>query len=83
MSVPSGGRGVGRTKGGVMADGGVYVGNGMWHFSFDAAMVNGTSGTGAGITGPGSLCSNVDGKQYTNTGTKASPVWTVVGAQTA
>lgn len=45
---------------------------------------DGTSGTGAGNAGPGSLHLNTsDAKLRTNTGTKASPTWTVVGAQTA
>lgn len=83
MAVPVNARGVDRTKGGIMADGGVYLGNDAWMFSFDAAMVDGTSGTGAGVTGPGSMCLNSsDGKTYINTNTKASPTWTVVGTQT-
>jgi len=76
MSVPSNGRGVSRPQGGIMADGGVYVGNGMWIFSLTATPSDGTSGTGAGVTGPGSLCLKNDGEMYTNTGTKASPTWT-------
>lgn len=45
--------------------------------------VDGTSGTGAGVCGPGSLLVAVAGaKLYINTNTKASPTWTVVGAQT-
>ena len=44
---------------------------------------SGTSGTGAGKTGPGSLCvDTTNAKLYINTNTKASPLWTVVGAQT-
>jgi len=83
MSVPSGGRGVGRSKGGIMADSGIYIGNDIWIFSFGAAMVDGTSGTGAGVTGPGSICANSStGVAYINTNTKASPTWTVIGAQT-
>lgn len=43
---------------------------------------DGTEGTGAGHAGPGSLYVNVaDGKWYTNTNTKASPTWTLVGSQ--
>lgn len=37
---------------------------------------------GAGYAGPGSLFVNVaNGKWYTNTNTKASPTWTLVGSQ--
>ena len=44
---------------------------------------DGTSGTGAGIAGPGSLCSDItNSKLYINTNTKASPTWVVVGTQT-
>lgn len=46
------------------------------------APTNGTSGTGAGLTGKGSLHTDAtNGKLYINTGTKASPTWTVVGSQ--
>jgi hypothetical protein len=39
--------------------------------------------TGAGFAGIGSLCvDTTNGKAYINTGTKATPTWTVVGAQT-
>lgn len=83
MGVPVKGRGVNRTKGGTMADGGIYLGGDVWMFSFDAAMVDGTSGTGAGVTGPGSICGNSnDGKAYVNTNTKASPTWVAIGTQT-
>jgi len=65
------------------AENGVHIGGDVWIFSFAAAMVNGTSGTGAGVTGPGSICGNSStGKAYINTNTKASPTWTVIGAQT-
>jgi len=44
---------------------------------------DGTSGTGAGLYHPGSLYIDTTGaKLYINTNTKASPTWTVVGAQT-
>lgn len=47
------------------------------------APVDGTSGTGAGLAGPGSICIDyTNAKAYINTNTKASPTWTVVGAQT-
>ena len=45
--------------------------------------VDGTSGTGAGYAGPGSLCTDkTNAKLYINTNTAASPLWTVVGTQT-
>jgi len=50
-------------------------------FTAAAAPVNGT--TGAGTAGPGSLYIDSSGKKlYVNTGTLASPTWTVAGAQT-
>ena len=43
---------------------------------------DGAAGTGAGITGTGSLCIDyTNAKLYINTNTKASPLWTVVGEQ--
>jgi len=45
---------------------------------------DGTSGDGAGWASKGSLYIDTNGgKIYINTNTKASPTWTVVGAQTA
>jgi hypothetical protein len=45
--------------------------------------VDGTSGTGAGIAGPGSLITDITNKKlYIRTNTKASPTWTLVGSQT-
>lgn len=42
---------------------------------------NGTSGTGVGIAGPGSLYIDYTNKTiYQNTGTKASPTWTLLSA---
>jgi hypothetical protein len=47
------------------------------------APTDGTSGTGVGNAGPGSLyIDRTAGKLYINTNTKASPTWVVVGAQT-
>lgn len=44
--------------------------------------VDGTSGTGVGIAGPGSLvCDYATALWYVNGGTKASPVWTLIGLQ--
>lgn len=46
------------------------------------APVNGTSGTGAGVAGPGCLLIDTTNKfLYINTNTKASPTWTKVGTQ--
>jgi len=46
------------------------------------APTDGTSGTGAGDAGPGSLYSDVTNAfLYINTNTKASPTWTKVGTQ--
>lgn len=40
------------------------------------APTNGTSGTGAGLAGKGSLVCRTDiGEWYVNAGTKASPTW--------
>lgn len=48
----------------------------------DGAPVDGTSGSGAGNAGPGSLFFDTSGKKlYINTNTTASPTWTVVGTQ--
>ena len=83
MALPGNGRVVDINKGAAAVEGGLHLGGNVWFFSFDAAMVDGVSGTGAGIAGPGSICGNSsDGKGYINTGTQASPVWTVIGAQT-
>ena len=61
-----------------------HFGDNVWKFHGPLAPVNGTSGDGAGWAGPGSEYTDRTGaKLYINTGTKASPVWTVVGAQTA
>lgn len=47
-----------------------------------ATPTDGSSGTGAGVAEKGSLHLNTsDGKLRTNTNTKASPTWTVVGTQ--
>jgi hypothetical protein len=56
---------------------GIYMGNSLYIFSHSTTPSDGTSGTGAGITGKGSICMAEDtGEIYTNTGTKASPTWT-------
>lgn len=71
-----------RTKGPIAADGGIYIGNGCWIISNPGTPVAGTSGTGAGFAGPGSLVSDTTNAiLYINTNTKASPTWTKVGTQ--
>lgn len=48
--------------------------------SGSGAPTNGTSGTGAGKAGPGSVYTRLsNGAKYVNTNTKASPTWTVAG----
>lgn len=43
------------------------------------APTNGTSGTGAGLTGPGSLyLRSGNGTLFINSNTKASPTWTAI-----
>ena len=54
----------------------------VWWFTTAGVPTDGTSGDGAGWAGKGSQCTDTtNGKLYINTGTKASPTWTVVGAQ--
>jgi hypothetical protein len=67
----SGPKGVGSFKGGIQ------FGEGTFLISGATTPVNGTSGTGAGWAGPGSIYTAIDtGELYTNTNTKASPTWT-------
>ena len=41
--------------------------------------VDGTSGTGAGIAGPGCKCTDTENAElYQNINTKASPTWTLI-----
>lgn len=57
-------------------------GNNMAIFPINGTPTDGTAGTGAGWAGIGSLTADTaGGKLYINTGTKASPTWTVVGSQ--
>ena len=71
-------RPVGRTQGYTGQDAGVEVGAGAITFGFSGAPVNGTSGTGAGFAGKGSLLLRTDnGTLYQNTNTTASPTWTL------
>src|SRR5678809_1416486 len=70
---------------------GINVVRNMWAFWKDlankeifdvadsGAPTDGTSGTGAGLLGIGSTYTDTaTGNKYVNTGTKASPVWTIV-----
>lgn len=62
--------------------GGTALGFGI--FRNAGAPTNGTAGTLNGDAEPGSLLvDTTNAKLYINTNTKASPTWTVVGAQTA
>lgn len=71
-----------RIKGSIAAGGGVFFGEPTALFTNAGAPSNGTSGTGAGWAGKGSLCADAtNGVLYINTGTKASPTWTKVGTQ--
>lgn len=57
--------------------------NNIGIFPSDGVPTNGTSGTGAGICGKGTLAVNINtGLFYANTGTKASPTWTGLGGAT-
>jgi len=67
-----------RWKGAIGADGGMYIGNSIWVISVSGAPTNGTSGTGAGFAGPGSIACSTSGNHYRNSGTKASPTWTAM-----
>lgn len=54
------------------------------HFLSDGAPTDGSSGTHADVAPVGALLiDKTNGLLYINTGTKASPTWTVVGDQTA
>lgn len=70
---------VSRLRGRQVFENGISIGGGVHIFSGAGAPVDGTSGTGAGTAGPGSLYVRTDtGKWYTNGGTKASPVWKII-----
>lgn len=59
-------------------------GNPVWMFTITAAPTGGTSGDGAGWASPGSILIRANAgnsKAYINTGTRASPTWTVIGSQ--
>jgi hypothetical protein len=60
------------------------VANAVMILAGAGAPVNGVSGTGAGVSGPGSLYIDrtaAVGLLYINTNTLASPTWTKVGTQ--
>ena len=51
----------------------------IWQMADPGAPTDGTSGTGAGFAGIGSTYVNqTTGDKYINTGTKASPVWSIL-----
>jgi hypothetical protein len=52
--------------------------NNIFDIGGSDAPVDGTSGTAFGICGPGSTYARTDGTVYLQTGTKDSPVWTLV-----
>lgn len=56
------------------------LGDDVVMFAVSGVPVDGTSGSGAGIAGPGSVCVRYDAspKMYINGGTKASPTWKLV-----
>jgi len=57
----------------------LYPGGIIIPITFTGTPTNGTNGTGAGRAGIGSIgVSTTTGAVYTNTGTKASPVWTQI-----
>lgn len=68
---------------------GIRIGNGVAFISGAGAPTNGTSGTGVGYAGPGSIYSDATNKAlYLNTNTAASPTWSPLsvgagGAQAA
>jgi hypothetical protein len=53
----------------------------VWTIAAASAPTDGTSGDGAGITGPGSFyIDTANAVAYINTGTKDSPTWTELGS---
>jgi len=66
-----------------LAPGGNFLNGDTILMSKAGSPTDGTSGDGAGYAGTGSLLiDTTNAKLYINTNTKASPAWTVVGAQT-
>lgn len=55
--------------------------NDVWNIVGSGAPTSGTSGTGVGLAGPGSMYADIgSGSIYVNTNTKASPTWTVLAS---
>lgn len=53
----------------------------VWEIADSGVPTNGTSGTGAGFAGLGSIYTNTaTGYKYINTGTKASPTWSILAS---
>lgn len=68
----------GRTFG-LVGNTGFNFGNDVCIIQSAGAPTDGTSGTGAGEAGPGSLCVDRTNKNvYVNANTKASPTWKLV-----
>lgn len=62
---------------------GFRFGNNTGIFNIAGTPVNGTSGTLAGVAGPGSLLMSANKTLYQNSNTKASPTWSVIGSTAA
>src|SRR5690348_7284267 len=61
----------------------LFLAGGAGIFTNAGAPTNGTSGTQAGVAGPGSLLIDTTNKAfYQNTNTKASPTWTALTTAT-
>lgn len=61
----------------VASVGGLHIGDDVFIMTLNTSPSNGTSGTGAGYMGKGSLIiDRSGGGLYQNTNTKASPTWT-------
>jgi hypothetical protein len=54
---------------------GIRTGNNTGLFNLSGAPVDGTSGSFAGVAGPGSILMSTSGVAYYNSNTKASPTW--------
>ncbi len=61
----------------------LQLGNGVVLFDGTTTPTDGTSGTGAGQAGPGSVYFRTAAKQFVNTGTKGSPTWVNISASAA
>jgi len=58
---------------------GIRFNNDHGVFTTSSAPVDGTSGTLAGVAGPGAILQRTNGSVYVNTNTKASPTWVSLG----